>query len=209
MADERGIARIDGETNALSAMNGIRGNCGGGVGGCVVAGGGFGWTDDGSRGATYKVDRAGRISATHATGIGSGFLSYGDDVLWVANADDGTVTGIDALTGRMKTRYSFGHPVGGLVVGDGVLLVRLEAGPPMEARIDSLTGTVAKFFAHWNELGAEEPALSTDPGAYQIEFATCAKLLNYPDKPPPAPTPKAVAPALHTHVELLAEPGMG
>ncbi len=190
MADERGIARIDGETNALSAMNGIRGNCGGGVGGCVVAGGGFGWTDDGSRGATYKVDRAGRISATHATGIGSGFLSYGDDVLWVANADDGTVTGIDALTGRMKTRYSFGHPVGGLV-------------------IDSLTGTVAKFFAHWNELGAEEPALSTDPGAYQIEFATCAKLLNYPDKPPPAPTPKAVAPALHTHVELLAEPGMG
>jgi DNA-binding SARP family transcriptional activator/ABC-type oligopeptide transport system substrate-binding subunit len=185
MADERGIARIDGETNVLSVVNGIQNNCGGGNGGCVVAGGGFGWTDDGSKGATYKVDRAGHIAATYPTGIGSAFLSYRDDVLWVANHDDGTVTGIDALTGRIKTRYAFGHPVAEMVLGDGVLLVRVEAGRPLEARIDSLTGTVAKFFAHWNELGADEPALSTDPGAYEIEFATCAKLLNYPDKPPP------------------------
>ncbi len=185
MADERGIARIDGQTNALSVVNGIQNNCGGGNGGCVVAGGGFGWTDDGSKGATYKVDRAGHIAATYPTGIGSAFLSYRDDVLWVANPDDGTVTGIDALTGRIKTRYAFGHPVAELVGGDGVLLVRVEAGRPLEARIDSLTGTVAKFFAHWNELGADEPALSTDPGAYEIEFATCAKLLNYPDKPTP------------------------
>jgi ABC-type oligopeptide transport system substrate-binding subunit len=184
-ADERGIARIDAGTNAITLVNGIQNNCGGGNGGCVVAGGGFGWTDDGSKGATYKVDRAGHIAATYPTGIGSGFLSYRDNVLWVANADDGTVRGIDAITGRMKTRYSFGHPVGGLVAGDGVLLVSVGAGHPMEARIDSLTGTVAKFFAHWNELGAGEPALSTDPGAYEIEFATCAKLLNYPDEPSP------------------------
>jgi DNA-binding SARP family transcriptional activator/ABC-type oligopeptide transport system substrate-binding subunit len=185
MADERGIARIDGETNALTPASGIRDNCGGGNGGCVVAGGGFGWTDDGSKGATYKVDRAGHIAATYPTGVGSGFLSYGDDVLWVANADNGTVTGIDALTGSIKTRYSFGHPVGELIAGDGVLLVGVRPGLPLEARIDSLTGTGAKFFAHWNELGAGEPALSTDTGAYQIEFATCAKLLNYPDEPPP------------------------
>jgi DNA-binding SARP family transcriptional activator/ABC-type transport system substrate-binding protein len=185
IADERGIARIDGETNVLTVVNGIQNNCGGGNGGCVVAGGGFGWTDDGTKGATYKVDRAGHIAATYPTGIGSAFLSYRDDVLWVADPDDGTVTGIDALTGGMKTRYAFGHPVGGLVAGDGVLLVVVNPGRPLEARIDSLAGTVAKFFAHQNELGAEEPALSTDPGAYQIEFATCAKLLNYPDKLPP------------------------
>jgi len=185
MADERGIARIDGQTNVLSVVNGIQNNCGGGNGGCVVAGGGFGWTDDGSKGATYKVDRAGHIAASFPTGIGSAFLTYRDGVLWVANPDDGTVTGIDALTGRIKTRYAFGHPVAELAGGDGMLLVRIEAGRPLEARIDSLTGTVAKFFAHWNELGADEPALSTDPGAYEIEFATCAKLLNYPDKPTP------------------------
>jgi ABC-type transport system substrate-binding protein len=185
MADESGIARIDGETNALTPVSGIRDNCGGGNGGCVTAGGGFGWTDDGSKGATYKVDSAGHIAATYPTGVGSTFLSYRDDVLWVANSDDGTVTGIDALTGRIKTRYAFGHPVGGLIVGDGVLLVVVLPGQTLEARIESLTGTVAKFYAHWNELGAGEPALSTDPGAYEIEFATCAKLLNYPDEPSP------------------------
>ncbi len=184
IADERGIARIDGETNALTLVSGIQNNCGGGSGGCVVAGGGFGWTDDGSKGAIYKVDRAGHIAATYHTGIGAGFLTYVDGVLWVANFDDGTVTGIDALTGGIKTRYSFGHQVGGLVAGDGVLLVTVNPGRLMEARIDSLAGTVAKFFAHQNELGAGEPALSTDPGAYEIEYATCAKLLNYPDKPP-------------------------
>jgi DNA-binding SARP family transcriptional activator/ABC-type transport system substrate-binding protein len=185
IADERGIARIDAGTNAISTVDGIQNNCGGGVGGCVVAGGGFGWTDDGSKRAIYKVDRAEHIAATYHTGIGAGFLSYVDDVLWVANFDDGTVTGIDALTGRIKTRYSFGHPVGGLVAGEGVLLVSLNPGLPIETRIDTLTGTVGKFFAHWNELGAGEPALSTDRGAYEIEFATCAKLLNYPDEPPP------------------------
>src|SRR4029453_17857633 len=147
--------------------------------------GGFGWTDDGSKGATYKVDSAGHIAATPPPGGGYTFLSYRDDVLWVANSDDGTVTGIDALTGRIKTRYAFGHPVGGLIVGDGVLLVVVLPGQTLEARIESLTGTVAKFYAHWNELGAGEPALSTDPGAYEIEFATCAKLLNYPDEPSP------------------------
>jgi DNA-binding SARP family transcriptional activator len=186
MADEHGIARIDAGTNAINPLNGIQNNCGGGTGGCVVAGGGFGWTDDGSKGAIYKVDRAGHIAATYPAEIGAGFMSYRDNVVWVANPDDGTVTGIDALTGRIKTRSAFGHPVAGLVAGDGVLLVQVEAGRPLQARIDSLTGTVAKFFAHWNELGAGEPALNTDPGAYEIEFATCAKLLNYPDKRPPA-----------------------
>jgi DNA-binding SARP family transcriptional activator/ABC-type transport system substrate-binding protein/outer membrane protein assembly factor BamB len=185
MGDERGIARIDAVTNVISTVDGIQNNCGGGVGGCVVAGGGFGWTDDGSKGAIYKLDRAGHIAATFPAEIGAGFMSYADGVLWVGNHDDGTVIGIDALTGRREATYHTGHPTGDVVAGDGVLLLSLSPGRPFEARLDSLPGTVAKLFAHWNELGAGEPALSTDPGAYQIEFATCAKLLNYPDKPPP------------------------
>jgi DNA-binding SARP family transcriptional activator/ABC-type oligopeptide transport system substrate-binding subunit len=185
IADERGITRIDAATNAISLVNGIQNNCGGGTGGCVVAGGGFGWTDDGSKGAIYKVDRAGHIASTFPAEIGAGFMSYADGVLWVGNYDDGTVIGVDTVTGNKTTTYRFGHPTADIAAGDGVLLLSLGPGRPFEARIDSLTGTAAKFFAHWNELGAGEPALSTDPGAYEIESATCAKLLNYPDKPPP------------------------
>ena len=186
VADERGLARIDPQTNLLTRVTGIQGNCGGGGGGCVVAGGGSGWTSHESKGAVYKVDRAGHIAATYTIGIGARFMSFSDGVLWVANYDEGTVTGIDAVTGKLTTTFRFGHPVGPMAVGNGVLLASLDLGRPIEDRLDSLAGKVAKFFAHPGELGGGEPALNTDPGAYQIEFATCAKLLNYPDKPPPA-----------------------
>lgn len=186
VADERGIARIDPQTNVLTSVSGIQGNCGGGGGGCVVAGGGSGWTSHDSQGAVYKVDQAGHIAATYATGIGAGFMSFANGVLWVGNFDQGTVTGIDAATGKVTTTYSFGHPVDEVVAGDGILLVRLDPGRPVEDRINSLSGKVARFFAHPGELGGEEPALNADPGAFQIEFATCAKLLNHTDKPPPA-----------------------
>jgi ABC-type oligopeptide transport system substrate-binding subunit len=74
-----------------------------------------------------------------------------------------------------------------MVAGSHVLLVDLAAGvAPVEGYIDHLRGRVARFFAYSGELTNEEPALDTGPGAYQIEFATCAKLLNYPDAAPPA-----------------------
>ncbi|HEY3192381.1 MAG TPA: BTAD domain-containing putative transcriptional regulator [Solirubrobacterales bacterium] len=184
VADERGIARIDANSNLLTRVSGIRGNCGRGVGGCVAAGGGAGWTSLIDRGEVFKVDEAGQIAATYAVGVGSGFMSFADRVLWVGNVDEGTVTGIDAVTGEKTHTYRFDHPVGPIAAGDGVLLASLFPGPTVADRLDSLQGRVAKVFSH-ADLGGDEPALNVDPGAYQIEFATCAKLLNYPDKPPP------------------------
>jgi DNA-binding SARP family transcriptional activator/ABC-type transport system substrate-binding protein len=185
VGDERGIARIDAQTDVLTPVTGIQGNCGGGGGGCVEAGGGSGWTSHDAKGSVYKVDRAGHIAATYSTGIGTGFLSFSDGVLWAANIDKGTVTGIDTVTGKPTVTYRLGHPVDTMVAGGGVLLAGLLTGRPIEERINSLTGTVAKFFAHPGQLRDEEPALITDPGGNQIEFATCAKLLNYPDRPAP------------------------
>jgi DNA-binding SARP family transcriptional activator/ABC-type oligopeptide transport system substrate-binding subunit/outer membrane protein assembly factor BamB len=184
-ADERGLAHIDADTNLLRRVSGIQGNCGRGVGGCVAAGGGSGWTSHINKGEVFKVDEAGQIAATYPLGIGSGWMAFADGVLWVGNLDQGTVTGIDAVTGATTHTYRFDHPVGPVAAGDGVLLVSLFPGRTVSDRLDSLEGRVAKFFSHAGELGGDEPALNADPGAYQIEFATCAKLLNYPDKPPP------------------------
>jgi DNA-binding SARP family transcriptional activator/ABC-type oligopeptide transport system substrate-binding subunit len=187
VADEDGLARIDPETDRVIRAGGIQGNCGGGYGGCVAAGGGFGWTSDPAKGLVYKVDPDGHIVATYSTGVGTSFLSYADASLWVANADAGTVTRIDAATGEMMSAFTFGHPVSTMVAEGGVLLVDLGPGvAPIEGYIDGLPGNVARFFAYPGELGDEEPALNTGPGAYQIESATCVKLLNYPDAPPPA-----------------------
>ena len=185
IADEGGLARIDPQTQQVIHAGGIQGNCPGGGGGCVVAGGGFGWTSDGTKGLVYKVAPDGHIAATYSTGIGTGFMAYTDGILWVANSDDGTVSGIDAVTGETTSVFSFGHPVWTMAAGNDFLLVNLGQGVPIEAHIDALSGTVAKFFANSGELRDEEPALNTDPAAYQIEFATCAKLLNYPDAPAP------------------------
>jgi DNA-binding SARP family transcriptional activator/ABC-type transport system substrate-binding protein len=184
-ADERGLARIDADINLLQRVSGIQGNCGRGVGGCVAAGGGSGWTSHINKGEVFKVDETGQIAATYPLGIGSGWMAFADGVLWVGNLDEGTVTGIDGVTGATTHTYRFDHPVGPVAAGDGVLLVSLFPGRTVADRLDSLEGRVAKFFSHTGELGGDEPALNVDPGAYQIEFATCAKLLNYPDKPPP------------------------
>ncbi len=151
----------------------------------MAAGGGSGWTSHINKGAVFKVDEAGQIAATYPLGIGSGWMAFADGVLWVGNIDEGTVTGIDGVTGATTHTYRFDHPVGPVAAGDGVLLVSLFPGRTVADRLDSLKGRVAKVFSHAGELGGDEPALNVDPGAYQIEFATCAKLLNYPDKPPP------------------------
>jgi DNA-binding SARP family transcriptional activator/ABC-type oligopeptide transport system substrate-binding subunit len=178
-ADERGIERIDAETNRVTPVSGIRGNK------LVVAGGGFGWTSDERKGVVYKVDRTGHLVETYTTGLGAGFMTYTGGVLWVGNHDEGTVTGIDAVTGK-QTTFRFSHPVETIVAGDGVLLVHLPTGPTDEKFIDSIPGTVGKFFADAGELGqGDEPALNTSPGAIQIDYATCAMLLNYSDKPGP------------------------
>jgi len=178
-ADETGIARIDAQTNLPAKANDIQGNQ------MVAAGGGFGWTSDDTKGVVYKVDKTGRLAATHSTGLGATFMSYTNGALWVGNQDEGTVTGIDAVTGKLTT-YRFGHPVLTVAAGGGILLVSLGPGQTVEDHIGALTGKVARFFAHKGELGqGDEPALNTDPAAFQIDFATCAKLLNYPDKPAP------------------------
>jgi DNA-binding SARP family transcriptional activator/ABC-type transport system substrate-binding protein len=155
----------------------------------VAAGGGFGWTTDSAKGLVYKLDRSGRVAARTHTGLGATGADFQDGVLWVrTDEDEGTVTGIDPITAETTTVYPFGHPVGAAVVGGGVLLATLE--PRSNVRIGALTGKVARLFVQQGavEVG-DEPArnpMSPMSPADQVYFATCAKLLNYPDKAGPA-----------------------
>ena len=178
VADESGMARIDATTNQVTHVGGIQGNT------WVEAGGGYGWTSDSHKGVVYKVNQAGEIADTYDVGIGANFMGYTGGTLWVGATDEGTATGIDAATGKTTT-YRFGHPVETATAGDGVLLAMLDPGKTAERFFSSFTGTTAKFFADSDELLRNEPALDANPAAYQIENATCAKLLNYPDAPPP------------------------
>jgi class 3 adenylate cyclase/ABC-type transport system substrate-binding protein len=177
VADNGGILRIDPPTNRIYRAD-LSGNF------RVAAGGGFGWTSNEDKGVVYKVDHSGNVVATYQTGLGAGHMSFADGTLWVANHDAGTVTGIDAISGT-RTTYRFGHPVGTLAAGAGVLLVSVDPGRSVEDSINALTGDVAKLIGYKSEIGGGEPAIDWGPGAFQIAYATCAKLLNYPNRPAP------------------------
>jgi DNA-binding SARP family transcriptional activator/ABC-type transport system substrate-binding protein len=149
----------------------------------VAAGGGFGWTTNSVKGVVYKIDRGGRIVARYHTGPGATGASFSNGVVWDRNEDDGTVTGIDAVTGK-RTAYRFGHPVDAQVVGGGVLVAALQPGRTTQEIVAAPTGKVVRLFSQQGAFGEKsEPALEWDHAAAQIEFATCATLLNYPDKP--------------------------
>lgn len=177
-ADKAGMRRIDPQTNAVTRIQ---------VPGVwsVAAGGGFGWSSDSSKGVVYKVDESGRVVASYDTGLGANEMSFSDGTLWVSDADVGTVTGIDAVTGE-RTTFRAGHPVGAVAAGDGVVLVVVSPGRSFEDTINALTGNVARLFVQDSSIPWDDPALDWGPAAFQIEYATCAKLLNYPDPPAPA-----------------------
>ena len=179
-ADFGGVSVIDLRTNAVTPVAGITSTSQ-----YVVTGGGFGWTSDPAKGVVYKIGPDAHIAATYHTGLGANNVSFSDGVVWVANQDVGTVTGIDAITGAQTTQ-NFGHPVGVQGTGAGVLAATLDAGPTIEGRIAALGDNVIKLFSQQGAFGdGDEPALNWNAAAMQVEFATCAKLLNYPDEPAP------------------------
>jgi DNA-binding SARP family transcriptional activator/ABC-type transport system substrate-binding protein len=198
-ADDAGVDVIDPSADTVTNVRDIETVdpfFGPGSGGnSVTAGGGFGWATDSARGVVYRIDRNGRHVAYH-TGLGANGASFSDGMLWAHSEDEGTVIGIDAVSGD-KTVYRFGHPVGANVVGGGILLAALGPGRTTEDSIAALKGNVLRLFSKQGALGqGSEPALNWDFAANQIEFATCAKLLNYADKPAPEgsrPRPEVAA----------------
>jgi len=156
------------------------------VGNGVAAGGGFGWTTDPAKGLVYKIDRTGDIAAFYSTGLGATGASYSDGAVWVRNEDVGTVTRIDPVTGKTNS-FAFGHSVAAEVAGGGVLLAALEPGPTIEDRFEALPKNSLRFFSKQGVLGFwnGDPALDWDFSYTQIQFATCANLLRYPDEPAP------------------------
>jgi len=172
-----GMDLIDGTTNTVVHTDVPEGNIGG-----VAAGAGFGWTTDDSKGVVFKVDRNGKVVATYQTGLGARSVSFSDEVLWVANQDIGTVTGIDGITGDVRT-FTFGHPVGAVAAGPDSILVALGEGRSYEDRINELTGKVARIFVRGYQFENGDPATAQTPEADLIDRARCSGLVGYSDAP--------------------------
>jgi serine/threonine protein kinase/ABC-type oligopeptide transport system substrate-binding subunit len=189
------VVRIDPDTAATTTTDSPGGT------GYLAVGGGSAWTADETKGVVFQIAPTGTLADTIRTGDGARVVSYDqvNDALWVGNQDVGTVTAIDALTGKRRS-YTFGHPLQSVAAGHGTVLVQMNPGRTYEDRIDALEGNVARLFVQPYQVQSD-PATTYDSLQFEVEDATCAPLLAYPDAEGAAGT--TLQPEAASRVETL------
>ena len=131
------------------------------------------------------VKRIDPLTGTIVTTIGVGrhpvAVAVGAGAVWVANQYEGTVSRIDPGSNKVvKTIKIGGSPVG-IAISPGMVWVTVQAN--LTPNGESGEGGVVRIDGRPNT----DPAQSgLDFDAIQMQHATCANLLNYPDKPAPA-----------------------
>jgi DNA-binding SARP family transcriptional activator/ABC-type transport system substrate-binding protein len=174
------MRRVDPATNLITGSVQLRpGGC------CTAAGGGFVWIE-GYNSTVWKYSRLANPPAPLASrklAATGGSLAYGNGALWATTGSAGTVTRIDPLTNATKT-FTVGHEAGPVAVSDGLLAVGV--GPTAADATADLRGRVAHFISINDWLDDTDPAVAKEPWQWQLEYATCAKLMNHPDAPAPA-----------------------
>jgi YVTN family beta-propeller protein len=132
---------------------------------------------DPTTGATKRVINVGE--RPHGVAVGAG-------AVWVADAGGASVTRIDPRTDHARTINVGGSP-DGVAVDAGRVWVTVQAAPRPPGK-PVAGGTLRIVQSH--DFGSTDPAIAFSFGdsARQLEYATCAKLLDYPDLPAPAGT---------------------
>jgi DNA-binding SARP family transcriptional activator/ABC-type transport system substrate-binding protein len=151
---------------------------------CLAAGAGYVWAAVNPDATIWKLGEDGSIVSTIKLPARIESLSYGNGSLWVADGEAGTVVRIDPTTDARRT-YRLGHHLTGVAVQKGLVVVGVrqsaaDATAGLKGRIVRVARKDDSLF--WS--GAPtDPALWSSWDAPQLEFhyATCAKLLNYPD----------------------------
>src|SRR6266511_2315155 len=126
------------------------------------------------------------VTATIAVGKNPTALAVGGGRVWVANSGDGTVSRIDPDTNTMKT-IQVGASPAGLAFAAGSLWISVQTSAPGSVGAGQ-GGTAQLLLGGTGDFDYTDPALAYLFDSWQLEYATCAKLVNYPDKPAPAGT---------------------
>jgi peptide/nickel transport system substrate-binding protein len=110
-------------------------------------------------------------------------VAAGGGAVWVANSLSGTVSRIDPETNRLEATVEVGEAPQSLTVANGLVWVSVqERAAALKAPPRSAPRDVVRVVA-LGDPGPLDPALNSD---YEIQYATCALLYNYPDLPFPA-----------------------
>jgi YVTN family beta-propeller protein len=147
----------------------------------VAVGEGAVWVVDSLDDRVVRIDpQTNSVTDSIPVGHYPSGIAVGAGAVWVTNRNDGTVSRIDPRTNTAVEKITVGNSPAGILVSAGDVWVTVQAGTPA-SRGEAAKGGVARFTSSHD--------YQTDPALYpdlQINYATCAKLLNYPDAPAPA-----------------------
>src|SRR5262249_14977021 len=148
----------------------------------IAVGDGAVWVVDTGDNEVVRINPATRSPrATIPVGARPSAIAVGANAVWVANSRDGTVSRIDPAKNVVVKTIHVGNSPAGIAFAAGSVWVTSQPVPKLVHAV--ARAGVARFDM------AEDPV--TDPALYpdrQISYATCVKLLNYPDKPAPVGT---------------------
>ena len=130
-----------------------------------------------------RIDAAdGAVRDTIGVGRRPVGLAVGAGAVWSANSADGTVSRIDPASARVTETIDVGASPQDVVVADGRVWVSVRPRAVAEGRPAGGTLRVESS----EDVDSLDPALAYVPLSWQVLHASCAKLLNYPDRAGPA-----------------------
>jgi YVTN family beta-propeller protein len=143
------------------------------------------WVSEALDNAVARIDPATRaVLTTIPVGQEPTGVALGAGSVWVANSRDGTVTRIDPASGKVTQTIDVGGSPQRIVVAAGHVWVTVDRPALTETDLAGAGGTA--HLTSQQPVDYLDPALSFAALGWQIENATCVKLLNYPDRPAPA-----------------------
>ncbi len=151
----------------------------------IAVGEGAVWVADSLDDKVVRIDPTSQsVTMTIRVGRSPTGVAIGAGSVWVANSGDGTVTRIDPGTDRVVATIALGGSPQAITVADGRVWVTVDAQTVPSTDLASGGGTLRME----SQLDPKymDPALAGLPPSWQLLYAMCAKLVNYPDESGPA-----------------------
>jgi YVTN family beta-propeller protein len=174
------VARLDPATGTVSATIPV-----GNGPSALAVGADAVWVADRLDDAVVRIDPdTNAVTTTIAVGRSPTGIAVGEGSVWVANSRDGTVSRIDPRSNDVVKTVPVGGSPQRIAVGGGRVWVTVQpavVGPTEAARAGGTLRVNLK-----SPFDFLDPALAYYIPSWQVLYATCAKLLNYPDRTAPA-----------------------
>jgi peptide/nickel transport system substrate-binding protein len=167
------VTRVDptGLTTPIAVGNGP---------GALAVGAGGVWVADSLDDNVKQIDPStGSVSTTITVGRSPVAVAVGAGSVWVANSGDGTVTRIDPRTDKVLATIAVGGSPQAIAIARGRVWVTVAPQTINPTQVTS-GGTLRVEIA--DGVYFMDPALAYTPQSWQLLYATCANLLNYPDR---------------------------